>query len=121
MSDKLDELAEMGHFLIGIQLFLTSKKPKEALHDLWVLGYCFGLFDAMAQRAKLDQYTDGIALITIGFLLLLSKPLKGAEKIRQALDNQTDPDFARVAQAALFAWCADRNKAPMSLFNQLTH
>ena len=101
MSDKrekttqqLDALANLGRDLIGMQLALASKEPKEALKDFWVLGYCFGVFDAMAQRAKLDQYTEGIALITIGFLLLLSGPLEGADKVRQGLDNQTDPDFA---------------------------
>ena len=107
-----------------MQLALASKEPTEALKDFWVLGYCFGVFDAMAQRAKLDQYTEGIALITIGFLLLMSGPMEGAEQLRQALDNQTAPDFARGNRTGgddLFAWFADRNKAPMSLFNQLTN
>ena len=131
MSDKrkkttqhLDELAKLGRDLIGMQLTLASKEPKEALNELWVVGYCFGIFDAIAQRAKLDQYPEGIALITIGFELLLSGPLEGAAKVRQALDNQTDPDFARGNRTAgtdLFAWFADTNKAPMSLFNQLTN
>ena len=60
--------SSIGRPLVAMQFELASKKPAEALQSLWVLGYCFGTFDALAQRAKLDQYTEGLALITIGFL-----------------------------------------------------
>ena len=125
MSDarRLDVLANIGRVMIERQLVLASKRPQEALDDIWVLGYCFGVFDALAQRAGLKQYTDGFALITIGFIELMSDHQQGADRVRQALDNQTDARSERGNRAAgtdMFGWFADTNKPPMCLFDHLT-
>ena len=120
---KLDELAEVGVGLIEIQLLLAGKQSVEALNDFWVLGYCFGVFDALAQRARLDQYTEGLELITLGFDRLMSDHLAGADKVKIVLDNQTDPYIAQGMQTGgsdLFAWFANTNKAPTALANHLT-
>jgi hypothetical protein len=124
MSDakKLDQIANIGRVMIERQLVLAAKTPEEALSDIWVLGYCFGMFDAMAQRAELDQYSEGFALITISFLQLMSDHTEAADKVRQALDNQNDARFEqgnRTAGADLFAWFADTNKSPLSLYDYL--
>src|SRR5690349_3704122 len=68
-NERLVELANIGAGLIQLQLTLASQIPDQAMIDRWVLGYCFGVFDALVQRHNLDQYTDGIALITFGFQL----------------------------------------------------
>ena len=121
--EKLDGLANIARIMIERQLVLASKSPGEALTDPWALGYCFGMFDAMAQRAELDQYNEGFALITLGFIALMADHLEGAERVRRAVAGQTDPRFIRgnrTAGAELFAWFADRDKAPMSLFDHFT-
>jgi hypothetical protein len=128
-DDKLYKIAGIGRDMIAIQLDLASKQPKEALNDTWVLGYCFGMLDALAQRAKLDQYPDGLGLITSGFIELISggqpnrtDELLGADMVKKALDSQADTRFLEGNQAGgtdLFAWCADTKKAPLALSSHL--
>src|SRR5262245_6027055 len=105
--------------MIEIQLTLASKETDAELTDLWILGYCFGLFDAMGRRAKLEHKSaEGLFLITLGFSLLMGGHSAGAGKVRQALDNQTDHRFTegnRTGGSDLFAWFADANKPPMGL------
>jgi hypothetical protein len=64
------------------------------LQHLWALGYCFGAFEAFMQRAKLDQFTEGSALLTFGFLKVmgadvLDGDMASAAKLGLALDNRT--------------------------------
>lgn len=118
----LDELARLGREMIQAQLFLASKEPQEAVRDRWVLGYCFGVFDALGQGRKLDQYTGGIALISIGFSLLLSDHLEGAGKVGDVIDNQTDPQIMEGIQAGgadVYNFLQDTSKAPLALFGYL--
>ena len=120
---KLDDLAKIPRIMIERQLELTSKSPEQALSDPWALGYCFGMFDAMAQRAELDRYNEGFVLITLGFIALMADHVEGAERVRRAVAGKTDPRFVegnRTASAEMLAWFADRNKAPISLFDHLT-
>ena len=118
----LTDLAAPVAVAIETQLSLASREARDALKDTWVLGYCLGMFDATAQRSNLDQDTEGIALITIGFATLLDDPASGAQRLRKALDSQEDPDFASGAQTGgndLFSWAREATLAPMSLFQHL--
>jgi len=117
---KLNDLVLGGHQVIDLQFNLASQEP--SLKDLWVLGYCFGVFDAFGQIAKLDQYTDGIVLITIGFSRITSDELKAADSVRHAINNQADPVFAnghRTGGADVYAFLSDANTAPMALCRYL--
>jgi hypothetical protein len=109
----------------------SFQATREALIAPWVLGYCFGMFDALAQRGNLDQYTEGLLLITDDFIELMSggqphRPdtlMLGADMVKKALDSQTDARDLQGYQTGgtdLFAWCADTSKSPLSLFNHLT-
>jgi hypothetical protein len=122
-TDKIGVFAKIGCEMIELQLTLASKETSSALTDLWALGYCFGVFDAMGQRAKLDQHTDGFSLITVGFFNLMSGPEPGGERLRVALDNQTNPLFIsgnRTGGSDVFAWFSDQNKQPTGLVKYLT-
>ena len=80
------------------------------------------MFDATAQRSNLNQDTEGIALLTIGFAALLDDPASGAQRLQKALDSQEDPEFTSGAQTGgndLFSWARETTLAPMSLFQHL--
>jgi hypothetical protein len=125
-TERLDRIAAVGCQLIGTQLTLAAKTAKDALSDMWVLGYCFGVFDALVQRAELDQYTEGMAVITIGFISLTDNDT-GARALNVALDNQTDAQFEngnRTAGAEVFAWFnsdrgAEKLTLPMGLYDRV--
>ena len=117
-TEQLDRLAKLGAGLIDVQLELSEIATKDALHDIWALGYCFGVFDAVVQKAKLDQYTEGAAVLTIGFSLLLSDMKAGVDTFRYAMDRQTHPIFVtgnKKAGNEVFDWLADTNRVPMGL------
>jgi hypothetical protein len=59
------------------------------IDQLWVLGYCFGVLDAVRQTAELEESGEGVALIAVGFFLLMADDM--------------------------FAWLADTAKAPTGL------
>src|SRR5262247_898336 len=63
-SDRLGKIASIGQDLITTQLAMAMQSPSQALEGTWVLGYCFGIFDALAQRADLDDGAEGFSLIT---------------------------------------------------------
>lgn len=67
LTQRIEHLAEMASSLIQVQLVLASQPPHQAFKDHWALGYCWGLFDATSQRAKLDQYSEAILLAIVGF------------------------------------------------------
>lgn len=124
-AERLEEIANIACSMIALQLTLSSNEPTTALKDQWCLGYCFGAFDALAQRAKLDEGAEGFGLLTIGFLSLFDfgDHMKAADCVRRALDSQTNPTFQQGAVSGgteIFTWLADTSKAPNALFEHLT-
>ena len=124
-ADRLGKIASIGQDLITTQLTMATQTPSQALEGSWVLGYCFGIFDALAQRADLDDGAETFSLITLGFLGLFADPAdpEAAAFIQHSLDRQDNPRFQEGAAAGgtdVFVWAADRAKAPNSLFEHLT-
>ena len=124
-ADRLGKIASIGQDLITTQLTMAAQTPSQALEGTWVLGYCFGIFDALAQQADLDDGAEGLSLITLGFLGLFADPTdpEAAAFVRRSLDSQDNPRFQQGATAGgadVFAWAADRTKAPNALFEHLT-
>ena len=120
-ADRLGKLASIGQDLITTQLTMATQTPSQALEGTWVLGYCFGIFDALAQQA---DGAGGFSLITLGFLGLFADPAdpEAAKFVRRSLDSQDTPRFQEGAAAGgtdVFVWVADRAKAPNALFEHL--
>ena len=123
--DRLGKIASIGQDLITTQLTMATQTPSQALEGTWVLGYCFGIFDALAQQAGLDDSAEGFSLITLGFLGLFADPSdpEAAAFVRRSLESQDNPRFQEGAAAGgtdVFVWIADRAKAPEALFEHLT-
>jgi hypothetical protein len=123
-ADRLGKIASIGQDLITTQLTMAMETPSQALESGWVLGYCFGVFDALAQQAELDDDDDIFSLITLGFLGLFADPAdpEAAMFVRRSLDYQDNPHFQEGAAAGgsdVFVWIADRAKPPKALFEQL--
>ena len=124
-TDRLGKIASIGQDLITTQLAMATQTASQALEGTWVLGYCFGIFDALAQRADLDDGAEGASLITLGVLGLFADPTdpEAAAFVRRSLDIQDNPRFQEGAAAGgtdVFVWVADRAKAPNALFEHLT-
>ncbi len=122
-ADRLGKIASIGQDLITTQLTMAMETPSQALESGWVLGYCFGVFDALAQQAELDDDDDVLSLITLGFLGLFADPAdpEAAMFVRRSLDYQDNPRFQEGAAAGgsdVFVWIADRAKPPKVLFEQ---
>jgi hypothetical protein len=120
-ADRLGKIASIGQDLITTQLTMAMETPSQALESSWVLGYCFGVFDALAQQAELD---DVFSLITLGVLGLFADPAdpEAAMFVRRSLDYQDNPHFQEGAAAGgsdVFVWIADRAKPPKALFEKL--
>jgi len=123
-ADRLGKIASIGQDLITTQLTMAAQTPSQALEGTWVLGYCFGIFDALAQQAEVDE-AETFSLITLGFLGLFADPAdpEAAAFIQHSLDRQDNPRFQEGAAAGgtdVFVWVADRAKAPNALFEHLT-
>ena len=123
-ADRLGTIASIGQDLITTQLTMAAQTPSQALEGTWVLGYCFGVFDALAQQADLDDAADSFSLVTLGFLGLFADPAdpEAAAFIQHSLDRQDNPRFQEGATAGgtdVFVWAADRAKAPNALFEHL--
>jgi hypothetical protein len=115
---RLDELARIGSDFIGLQFRLTPDDVTRSLDQLWILGYCFGVLDAVGQTAELEEPGEELAVVAVGFFLLMSDEAKGADMMRQALDHEADPRFARGSLQGgndMFAWLADTAKVPSGL------
>lgn len=124
-ADRLEKIATIGQDLITTQLTMATQTPSQALEGTWVLGYCFGIFDALAQQADLDDGAEVFGLVTLGFLGLFADPAdpEVAAFIRRTLDRQDNPRFQEGAAAGgtdVFVWVADRIKAPNALFEHLS-
>ena len=122
-ADRLGKIASIGQDLITTQLTMAMQTPSQALEGSWVLGYCFGIFDALAQRADLDDGAEGFSLITLGFLgLFAPADPEGAMFARRSLESQDNPRFQEGAAAGgndVFVWVGDRAKEPKALFEHL--
>lgn len=124
-TDRLEKIASIGQDLITTQLTMAMETPSQALESGWVLGYCFGVFDALAQQAELEDENEVINLITLGFLGLFADPAdpEAAMFLRRSIDYQDNPRFQEGAAAGgndVFVWVADRAQAPKALFEHLS-
>ena len=116
--DRIETLANIGSSLLGVQLEAGNLTREDVSADLFVFGYCFGLFEAMARYAQLDQYTQGMQMMRAGFGKLVGAIAQGAPLFRLALDRQDGTEFqdgASVGEADLLAWAADANALPANL------
>jgi hypothetical protein len=123
-AERLGKIASIGQDIITTQLTMAMETPSQALESGWVLGYCFGVFDALAQQAELDDDDDVFSLITLGILGLFADPAdpEAAMFVRRSLNYQNNPRFQEGAAAGgsdVFVWIADRAKAPKALLEQL--
>lgn len=123
-AERLGKMASIGQDIITTQLTMAMETPSQALESGWVLGYCFGVFDALAQQAELDDDDDVFRLITLGILGLFADPAdpEAAIFVRRSLDYQDNPRFQEGAASGgsdVFGWIADRAKAPKALLEQL--
>ena len=67
-AERLEGIADIGRRMFEWQLALATEEPGQALKDLWGLGYCFGVFDALAQRASLTMALKALVLSQSAFL-----------------------------------------------------
>lgn len=124
-AERLGRIASIGQDLITTQLAMATQTASQALEGTWVLGYCFGVFDALAQQANLDDGAEGASLITLGIVGLFADPLdpEAAAFVRRSLESQDNPRFQEGAAAGgtdVFVWTAERAKAPNALFEHLS-
>jgi hypothetical protein len=115
---KLNEYASIGRDFIGLQFRLTPDDVTRSIDQLWVLGYCYGVLDAVRQTAQLEEPGEGLALIAVGFFLLMADAAKGADMMRHALNLENDARFAQGSLQGgndMLAWLADTAKAPAGL------
>ena len=98
-AERLGKIASIGQDLITTQLAMAMETPSQALESGWVLGYCFGVFDALAQQSELGD--DVFNLISLGFLGLFADPAdpEAAMFVRRSLDYQDNPRFQEGAAA----------------------
>ena len=116
--NRIETLANIGSSLLGVQLEAGELGPADIAENSWVMGYCFGLFEAMARYASLDQYTDGMRMMSLGFGRVVGAAPQGPVLFRLALDKQEDHAFqegAAVGEADLLAWADDANALPANL------
>ena len=115
---RLDELASVGCDFIGLQFRLTPDELMHSIDQLWVLGYCFGILDAVRQKAQLGDVVEGLSLVAAGFFLLMSDEAKGADMMRQAVNRQEEPAFAQGSLRGgedMSAWFGDTTQSPRGL------
>jgi hypothetical protein len=116
--DRVETLAKIGASLLGVQFEAVEIGGADVAGDPFVHGYCFGLFDAMAQCAKLDQYTDGAAVISEGLSKLVGDRKAGADLFAKAMDLMDAPAFSKGYEsgaAELMAWAKDANALPKGI------
>jgi hypothetical protein len=90
---RVEKIAEVAVAVIDLQLNLAAKTSDDVKYHRWPLGYCFGALDSVAQHYGFDWQTDGIALVTEGFALIMSE--REAERyVRRCIELQEDRFFA---------------------------
>jgi|APCry1669190591_1035303.scaffolds.fasta_scaffold54402_1 hypothetical protein len=115
---KVEALARIGSTLLGAQFPPHEQGASALLSDQWVLGYCFGLFDAMAQYARLDQFTEGAALMRTGFGSLVGTEAEGQVLFTRALDLMGQNLFASgmaAGEGDLMKWAGNAHDTPQKL------
>jgi hypothetical protein len=115
---KVETLARIGSTLLGAQFPPHEQGASALLGDEWVLGYCFGLFDAMAQYARLDQFTEGVTLMRSGFALLVGVDAEGSVLFDRALEHMGRDLFASgmaAGEADLMTWAGHAQATPEKL------
>ncbi len=116
--DRVETLAKIGASLLGVQFEAVEIGGADISGDEFVHGYCFGLFDAMAQCARLDQYSDGAAMISEGFAKLVGDKDGGAGLFARAMDRMDEPGFSKgyeTGASDLMAWAKDANALPKGI------
>ncbi len=120
--DRLETLAKIGSSLAGVQFEAATIEPSRLTDDNWVFGYCFGLLEAMAQYANLDQYTDGVSMMSNALGKLAGSDPMGMDLFGKAVDLQSDATFSGGAEAGasdLNAWAANAEALPTGLARHL--
>jgi hypothetical protein len=120
--DRLDTLARIGASLLGVQLEAADVALSDVAVEPWRFGYCFGLFEAMARYARLDQYTEGMRMMGAGFGKLVGDGAQGMALFRRALELQDNQQFiegAQFGETDLLAWAQDANALPAGLTRHL--
>ena len=115
---RMNEFASIGRDFISLQFRLTPDDVTRSIDQLWVLGYCYGVLDAVRQTAQLEEPGEGLTLIAVGFSLLMVDETKGADMMRQALEHEGDPRFAQGSLQGgsdMFTWLGDTARAPTGL------
>jgi hypothetical protein len=90
-NEELRRVAEVGVKVIELQLSLASKTAEEAFLQIWVIGYCYGAFEALAGKHGMDM-VETAAFITIGFQELLLED-DGRKRYERAYKLQTNTGF----------------------------
>lgn len=96
-TEDLNSIADLGAKILSVQLSLASKTPEDAFSDNWPLGYCFGALDALAVHYRLDQYSDGLAVITFAFIKLVGRT-EAPDYLAKAIERQGDQEFSEGRQ-----------------------
>ncbi len=116
--DKIDTLAKIGASLVGVQIEAARIGPREIAGDPYLLGYCFGMFETMAQMAGLDQYSEGSEMMGAAFGKVVDQADAGPALFRVALDMKVDADFNEGSDEGgkeVIAWFADASAMPTGI------
>lgn len=117
---RIQKIAEVAVAVIDLQLNLADKTPDDVKYHRWPLGYCFGALDAVAQHYGFDWKTDGIALVTKGFALIMSEH-EAERYVRRSLELQEDRFFVEGREHGgddFHQWLASKGEfRPLTLMN----
>jgi hypothetical protein len=116
--DRIETLSKIGASLIGVQIEAARIGPADLARDPYVFGYCFGLFETMAQIAGLEQYSEGAAAIEAAFAKVVDDADAGPRLFRLALEMKIDADFVAGAEEGdreFAAWVDDANAVPTGI------
>ena len=119
---RVETLVRIGVTLCGVQIEATQISARDLLKDSFVIGYCFGLFETMAQMAGLEQYSEGAKLMETALGKLVENDAVGPHLFRVALGQRQEADFAAGAAAGeqdVEAWYADANAMPTGIARRL--
>ena len=116
--ERIDTLAKIGASLISVQIEAVQIEPSALAGDSFALGYCFGLFEAMAQMAGLDQYDEAAPMMEAAFGKLVDIPQAGSALFRHALSLQVDADYQAGVETGgvdFARWAEDADQLPTGI------